>query len=752
MKFKHYQTKASFLTDLGDNKINNGDLCYIKDTQEIYTHGQYYRGCLSDYAQNDSQQPDYIKNRTHYVESVSTSSVWYQTGCNVGSGTTSPGGYPATFNITTGDKYNVTISQGSNSKTYEGLTAEYDSTFNGLALRKNWSNSMGMSDTSTDALLLVVQPSNVVLRSADIYGENCTVQVSEVTETIHKLDPKYLPDNVNQLESITTSKSGKVTTVTFEQTNGTETQFQVTDGADGTNGKSAYQVAVDNGYVGTEAQWLASLKGADGVSLGEIALTQTVTQDTDKVPSDKAVYDEVAYPDVVYEHIQDLPYGSSGFGYNRSGSFVYKQGNSNFCCCGPVDVRGYDTVAWKKFATANIAIVVLDENGLFITALNGVTYQSISRATYPNMGYIMLQTIKGNYTNNVQVDFTLSNSTHVKDELTLAKHELSQIKHGSVRVNYNLTMYQGDRLVDKTIVLFCDSNGGEMYALYGTVRLQYAAVNLFYVKNNSNTTLLQFHHGNRERLSIILTFDDEGNMKVYLSGVLKGTITYDKFPDTDWKLYLRYGGLYSHASLINANLDDYISIIENYGWEDWFPDASWVDSVGYTFEHANRTTAQPAITVPTAPFNSLLKVTATLTNNSSIDHYWYAQNMSFYPSENIPVPAGETVTATKLVNPKTTGCVGLFGKVNNSNYIADASGFSVGFLWGLDYRYSHDGGFFNLYKRTYQPALISLIEGELVPKILSSSAAGSAVGQIRVDANGNLQMFNGTTWKQINNS
>ena len=32
----------------------------------------------------------------------------------------------------------------------------------------------------------------------------------------------------------------------------------------GTNGKSAYEVAVANGYSGTQAQWLASLKGADG--------------------------------------------------------------------------------------------------------------------------------------------------------------------------------------------------------------------------------------------------------------------------------------------------------------------------------------------------------------------------------------------------------------------------------------------------------------------------------------------------------
>ena len=36
------------------------------------------------------------------------------------------------------------------------------------------------------------------------------------------------------------------------------------EGADGTNGASAYDVAVSNGFVGTQAQWLASLKGATG--------------------------------------------------------------------------------------------------------------------------------------------------------------------------------------------------------------------------------------------------------------------------------------------------------------------------------------------------------------------------------------------------------------------------------------------------------------------------------------------------------
>lgn len=35
-------------------------------------------------------------------------------------------------------------------------------------------------------------------------------------------------------------------------------------GQSGTNGKSAYQIAVDNGFVGTESEWIASLSGSDG--------------------------------------------------------------------------------------------------------------------------------------------------------------------------------------------------------------------------------------------------------------------------------------------------------------------------------------------------------------------------------------------------------------------------------------------------------------------------------------------------------
>lgn len=38
------------------------------------------------------------------------------------------------------------------------------------------------------------------------------------------------------------------------------------------DGKSAYQIAVDNGFLGTEAQWLASLMGVQGLSAYQVAL------------------------------------------------------------------------------------------------------------------------------------------------------------------------------------------------------------------------------------------------------------------------------------------------------------------------------------------------------------------------------------------------------------------------------------------------------------------------------------------------
>jgi hypothetical protein len=53
--------------------------------------------------------------------------------------------------------------------------------------------------------------------------------------------------------------------VTFEQNETTfAAQYDPTMTLMGPEGKSAYQVAVDNGFVGSEKQWLESLKGLNG--------------------------------------------------------------------------------------------------------------------------------------------------------------------------------------------------------------------------------------------------------------------------------------------------------------------------------------------------------------------------------------------------------------------------------------------------------------------------------------------------------
>ena len=60
--------------------------------------------------------------------------------------------------------------------------------------------------------------------------------------------------------------SEKTGTSTYESRKWSLSAMMTWLNANGAGGKSAYEIAVDNGFVGTEAQWLASLEGADGAN------------------------------------------------------------------------------------------------------------------------------------------------------------------------------------------------------------------------------------------------------------------------------------------------------------------------------------------------------------------------------------------------------------------------------------------------------------------------------------------------------
>ena len=82
--------------------------------------------------------------------------------------------------------------------------------------------------------------------------------------------------------------------LTFEMSDGSSKDVQFTapqgpqgekgdTGATGADGKSAYEIAVANNYEGTEAEWVASLKGdkgdtgetgATGVSVTGVSITE----------------------------------------------------------------------------------------------------------------------------------------------------------------------------------------------------------------------------------------------------------------------------------------------------------------------------------------------------------------------------------------------------------------------------------------------------------------------------------------------
>ena len=75
---------------------------------------------------------------------------------------------------------------------------------------------------------------------------------------------EILDKKTSELESLTLAEAieaNAVVPVAIPNLGNGNVALEDLAGQDGANGKSAYEVAVDNGFEGTEAQWLASLKG-----------------------------------------------------------------------------------------------------------------------------------------------------------------------------------------------------------------------------------------------------------------------------------------------------------------------------------------------------------------------------------------------------------------------------------------------------------------------------------------------------------
>ena len=115
------------------------------------------------------------------------------------------------------------------------------------------------------------------------------------------------------------------------------TLFEGTDGADGINGKSAYQVAIDNGFVGTQAEWLESLIGnsayEDWLASGKTGTLQDFLEDivepfrAELNQKANKIQEEWIVPTLVNGWVQDDEADAMNIGYMKDNmGFVHLRG------------------------------------------------------------------------------------------------------------------------------------------------------------------------------------------------------------------------------------------------------------------------------------------------------------------------------------------------------------------------------------------------------------------------------------------
>ena len=141
-----------------------------------------------DWNQNDSTQPDYIKNRPFYagdpVETILVEESTVTFAENHGSYMAQ---FPSTFEATVGETYKVS---------WDGTVYERTCAIvNGLPTFGNLSIAGAGSDTGEPFLMVVHNGRKIVIGTADTSASHTFSISGFVTEAV-KIDPKYLPDTV----------------------------------------------------------------------------------------------------------------------------------------------------------------------------------------------------------------------------------------------------------------------------------------------------------------------------------------------------------------------------------------------------------------------------------------------------------------------------------------------------------------------------------------------------------------------------
>ena len=163
-----------------------------------------------------------------------------------------------------------------------------------------------------------------------------------------------------------------------------------TDGKDGENGLSAYEIALKNGFVGTESEWLSSLKGKDGIDGNSPEVSGFATTEyVDARLSEILVILEnlpTASTVTLFSYGEDVPekYGDTVFAIYQNGIqdlSSYIRNNKPFCSAESGYALSYNQTdfGWdgQVYTASTTPITVSSGTAIAMTAQSGVTEKGV---------------------------------------------------------------------------------------------------------------------------------------------------------------------------------------------------------------------------------------------------------------------------------------------------------------------------------------------------------------------------------------
>lgn len=155
------------------------------------------------------------------------------------------------------------------------------------------------------------------------------------------------------------------------------------DGTDGKDGLSAYEIALKNGFVGTESEWLASLRGKDGNS-PEVSGFATAEYVEERLSEILVILENLPSASTVtlFSYGDDVPekYGDTIFTIYQNGIQdlnSYIRNNKPFCSAANGYALSYNQTdfGWdgQVYTASTTPITVRSGTAIAVTAQSGVT-------------------------------------------------------------------------------------------------------------------------------------------------------------------------------------------------------------------------------------------------------------------------------------------------------------------------------------------------------------------------------------------